>query len=83
MFEYKTQGTCSSRITFSMEDGKIHNVSFTAGCRGNLKAISALVEGMDAQELVRHLRGITCGERPTSCGDQLARAVEQAMAAAN
>jgi uncharacterized protein (TIGR03905 family) len=82
MFAYKTKGTCSSKITFSMEEGKIHGVAFTNGCHGNLKAISALVEGMDAQALVHQLRGITCGEKPTSCGDQLARAVEQALAAA-
>ena len=76
---YKTFGTCSQAIDFDLENGTVKNVSFTGGCNGNLKAISKLVDGMSAEKLVAMLRGNTCGPRPTSCADQLARAVEIAM----
>ena len=76
-YSYETTGTCSSRINFELTDGKIHRLSFENGCNGNLKALGVLTEGMDAAELVRKLKGLTCGERGTSCADQLARAVEQ------
>lgn len=76
---YKTFGTCSQAIDFDLENGIVKNVSFTAGCNGNLKAISKLVEGMPAEKLISLLKGNTCGPRPTSCADQLARAVEQAL----
>jgi len=74
---YETTGTCSKRINFELEDGKIHGLSFENGCNGNLKALGILTEGMDAAELVRKLKGLKCGNRDTSCADQLARAVEQ------
>lgn len=76
---YKTFGTCSQAIDFELEDGIVKNVSFMGGCNGNLKAISKLVEGMPGEKLVSMLRGNTCGPRPTSCADQLARAVEIAL----
>lgn len=76
---YKTKGTCSSQISFEIEDGIIKNVVFTGGCNGNLKAISKLVEGRSATEVAETLRGNTCGPRSTSCADQLARAIEQAL----
>ena len=76
---YKTHGTCSSQIAFNLEDGRIHNVRFTGGCHGNLQGISALVEGMDAREAISRLQGIRCGFKPTSCPDQLARALKQAL----
>jgi uncharacterized protein (TIGR03905 family) len=79
-FEYKTHGVCSRRITFTIEDNKIHGVAFEGGCNGNAKGVSALVEGMDADDAVRRLKGITCGFKPTSCPDQLAQAIEQAKA---
>ena len=79
MFEYKTQGTCSSLIRFSIEDGKVHSISFQNGCDGNLKGISSLCEGMDARKLIESLKGIQCGRKPTSCPEQLARAVELAL----
>ena len=79
MYEYITQGTCSQRIAFSIEDGKVHSISFVSGCDGNLKGISRLCEGMDAQQLIASLKGIRCGRKNTSCPDQLARAVEQAL----
>jgi uncharacterized protein (TIGR03905 family) len=76
MYEYATRGTCSTLIRFNIRDHRVHDVSFENGCNGNLKALSALVEGMDAGELIRKLKGIQCKTRGTSCADQLARAVE-------
>ena len=75
-YEYKTSGVCSRRITFSVEDGKVKNVFFDGGCNGNGKGVSALVEGMDVEEAIRRMKGIECGRKPTSCPDQLARALE-------
>ena len=80
MFEYKTNGTCSSKIHFDLRDGKVHSVSFEDGCDGNLKALGILVEGMDANDLIKKLKGLRCGEKKTSCADQLAAAVERAAA---
>ena len=77
---YITRGTCSRQIFFDLEDGKVHNVRFVQGCSGNTQGVAALVEGMDADEAIRRLKGIQCGPRPTSCPDQLARALEQALA---
>ena len=83
MYEYKTKGTCSSQITFDLENGKVKNVSFMGGCNGNLKAIAKLVEGMEAEKVIKLLKGNTCGMKNTSCGDQLAVALETALAKAN
>ena len=80
-YEYKTSGTCSQRILFDIEDGKVKNVTFLGGCNGNLKGIGALVEGMDVQEVISRLSGTTCGAKSTSCPDQLATALKQALAA--
>jgi uncharacterized protein (TIGR03905 family) len=79
MFEYKTNGTCSTKIKFEMNDGRVHNISFEGGCNGNLKAIAILAEGMDARELISKLKGNRCGDKPTSCGDQLALALEEKL----
>ena len=57
-YEYKTKGTCSQRIFFDIEDGKVKNVQFVGGCNGNLKGIAALVEGMDAEEVISRVEGI-------------------------
>jgi len=75
MYEYKTTGTCSTKIHFDINDGKVSSVSFENGCSGNLKAIGILTEGMDAAELIGKLKGLTCGKRKTSCADQLANAL--------
>ena len=75
---YKTKGTCSSVISFDLEDGIINNLVFTGGCNGNLKAISKLCNGKNAKEIADMLRGNTCGPRSTSCADQLAKAVREA-----
>jgi uncharacterized protein (TIGR03905 family) len=77
--KYKTNGVCSTEINFDLRDGKVYSVSFVEGCNGNLKAVGALVDGMDADELVKKLKGLRCGRRPTSCADQLATAVAQAV----
>lgn len=78
-YSYKTKGTCSQNITFDITDGKVYNISFTGGCNGNLKGISKLVEGMDAQEVINRVKGIKCGMKKTSCPDQLALAIENAL----
>lgn len=80
-YEYKTSGTCSQRIFFEIEDGKLKNVSYLGGCNGNLKGVSSLVEGMNVEEVISRLEGITCGGKPTSCPDQLARALKEAISA--
>ena len=77
-FDYKTKGTCSQMISFEIEDGKVHNVSFLSGCNGNLQGIGKLVEGMDTDEVIARIEGIHCGSKATSCPDQLATALKQA-----
>lgn len=76
---YKTQGVCSTKIEFDIENGIVRNVVYTNGCNGNLKTIGLLVEGLPADEVVEKLRGIRCGMKSTSCGDQLALAISEAM----
>ena len=78
-YEYKTKGTCSQRIFFEIEDGKVKNVQYMGGCNGNLKGIGSLVEGMDAEEVISRLEGTTCGFKSTSCPDQLAKALKEAL----
>jgi len=78
-YKHRNSGTCSTQVQFELEDGKLHNVIFTGGCNGNLQGISALLEGMDAQEAVNRLKGLKCGFKSTSCPDQLSRAVEEAL----
>lgn len=77
-YEYKTKGTCSSRITFDLDGDIIRNVKFTGGCNGNLKGISSIVDGMKVEDIEKKLGGITCGFKNTSCPDQLAKAVSEA-----
>lgn len=74
---YKTQGTCSQAISFDVIDNKLSNVSFLGGCNGNLQGIGRLVEGMDIDDVIKKIDGIKCGPRPTSCPDQLARALKE------
>lgn len=76
MYQYNTQGVCSKCIYFDIENGKLTNVSYLGGCNGNLKGISSLVEGMDIDEVIRRLEGTTCGNKKTSCPDQLAKALK-------
>ena len=78
-YEYKTQGTCSRNISFDLEDGVVTNISFFGGCNGNLKGIAALAEGEKAEEVIKVLSGIRCGFKSTSCPDQLAKALSEAL----
>lgn len=79
-YEYKTKGTCSQRIFFDVEEGKVKNVQFVGGCNGNLKGIAALVEGMDVADVITRVEGIRCGMKATSCPDQLAKALKEVNA---
>ena len=78
-YSYTPKGVCSSKIEFSMEDGSLHDIRFTGGCSGNLKAIGKLLEGTDARRAAEILRGNKCGVKATSCADQLARAIVKAL----
>lgn len=80
-FTYIPKGVCCREVQFSIEDGRLHNVSFDGGCNGNLQAISKLLEGADAQHAADILRGNDCRGRGTSCADQLAQALDQALEA--
>ena len=75
MFTYNTHGTCSIRITFDVKDNKVYNVKFIGGCKGNTQGISALVEGMDIDEVIKRTKGILCLNN-TSCPNELALALE-------
>lgn len=75
-YEYKTSGTCSQKIFFKIEDGKVKGVEFLGGCNGNLKGIGALVEGMKVEDVIARVEGIRCGMKSTSCPDQLAKALK-------
>ena len=78
------EGVCSRRIDFDLDDdGRLRNVRFTAGCHGNTQGVGALAEGMRAEDVVARLKGIDCRGKGTSCPDQLARAIEQALSGAN
>ena len=78
-YTFKTKGVCASTINFELTDGIVSSVSFIGGCNGNLKAISRLVEGMEAEKLISILKGNKCGFKSTSCADQLAIAIENAL----
>ena len=80
-YEYRTKGTCASKITFSLEDGVIHDVKFTGGCSGNTQGVAALVKGMKVEDVIARCEGIQC-RGGTSCPDQLAQALKQALAQA-
>jgi uncharacterized protein (TIGR03905 family) len=78
---YKMKGTCAEELSFELDDNqKVRNVVFVDGCSGNLHGIAKLVEGMDARQLVDTLKGTRCGRKRSSCPDQLAIAIEQALA---
>ena len=73
-----TEMTCSRMISFDLNDNVVTNIEFMGGCNGNLKAISKLVDGWTVEKIEEYLLGNLCGQRPTSCADQLARAVRKA-----
>lgn len=79
-YRYRTKGTCSTAIRIELDDaGVIQSVQFQNGCDGNLSGIGKLVKGRKAEEVISVLKGTTCGRKPTSCPDQLARALEEAL----
>ncbi len=77
--EYKTSGTCSRMVIVEVEDGIVTDCAFVGGCAGNTVGVATLVKGMKAEEAIGRLKGIRCGFKPTSCPDQLARAIEKAL----
>ena len=80
-YHYETKGTCSRAIDIDLDDatGTIRSARFTGGCNGNTKGLTALVEGQKATDVIARLQGIRCGMRPTSCPDQLAEALTEAL----
>lgn len=77
---YTTHGTCSRLINIDINDsGEIADVSFVGGCNGNLQGVGALVRGQRPEDVIARLKGIRCGAKPTSCPDQLALALEEAL----
>lgn len=77
-YDYLTQNTCSNVISMDLDGNVVHNIQFMGGCNGNLKALSMLLEGWTVEQIETKLTGILCGKRPTSCSDQLAKAVREA-----
>jgi uncharacterized protein (TIGR03905 family) len=81
-YEYTPHKTCSRKLRFDIDfddGGLLHNISFDGGCDGNLKALGTLLEGQTAEFAIARLKGIDCDSRGTSCGDQLAKAIEEAI----
>ena len=81
-YNYKPRGICPRSISVDLDGETIRSVQFDGGCAGNLTGISNLVEGMPAREVIAKFKGTRCGNKPTSCPDQLAKALEEALAAA-
>ena len=81
-YTYTPSGVCSRKIDFDIEDGIIRKVTFTGGCSGNTQGVAALLVGMTVDEAITRLDGIHCGPRPTSCPDQVARALKAYKAGA-
>ena len=78
-YSYTPKRVCARNITFSIKEGRLHDISFMGGCDGNLKAIGKLLEGADARKTVGMLKGNDCRGRGTSCADQLAQAIEEVI----
>ena len=79
-FTYRTKGTCSQEILFDVDGKTVKNIEFIGGCNGNLKGISRLLKGMKAEDAIERMEGTTCGPRPTSCPDQIAKNLKKALA---
>lgn len=77
-YQMRTQGVCSTLVSFDLDGDVVTNVQFEGGCNGNLKAIGKLVDGMTVDQIEGKLKGNLCGFKPTSCADQLAIAVRRA-----
>ena len=82
-YDYKTENTCSQMISLDIDGNVVRNIHFLGGCNGNVKAISNLVDGWTVEQIEGKLSGNVCGHRPTSCADQLAKAVRAAYNAQN
>lgn len=78
-YNYKNNGTCSRSIDIELDGDIIKSVKFYGGCNGNLKGISSIVEGMNVKDVIKRFKGIKCGFKDTSCPDQLAKALEEAL----
>jgi len=79
-FTRRNSGVCSRNINFEInEEHIVTNISFEGGCNGNLKGVAALCEGMKAEDIIERCKGIRCGFKSTSCPDQLAAAMEEAL----
>lgn len=79
MLNYKTSGVCAKDIEFELEGNIVKSVKFNGGCNGNLKGIATLVEGLNVEDVIAKLEGLTCGSKETSCPDQLAKALKNAV----
>ena len=73
VIQYKTQGTCCQIMQIEIEEDVILNAEFLGGCNGNLSGIKSLIKGMKIDDVIEKLGGIRCGNKPTSCPDQLAQ----------
>ena len=82
-YTYQPKGVCSVQITFDIDGDVIHNIEFTGGCNGNLKALSKVLDGWTVSQIEEKLSGNTCGRRNTSCADQLTKAVREAYESQN
>lgn len=78
-YSYKTRGVCARAISFDIDDNIVKNIKFTGGCSGNTQGVAKLAEGMTTDEIIEKLSGIRCGFKGTSCPDQLAKAVAEAV----
>ena len=78
-YTFKTSGVCARAIEFDLDDGVVKNVRFAGGCMGNTTGVAKLAEGRQADELISVLEGIQCGMKGTSCPDQLAKAIKEAL----
>ena len=77
VIQYRTSGTCCQMMYVAVQDGYIIDAEFLGGCNGNLKAIKALIKGAKIEEVINRLSGIKCGDKDTSCPDQLAKCLSE------
>ena len=78
LITYQPQGVCSQQMKIEVEEGSVKSLQVMGGCHGNLQGLSKLVEGMKVEDVIQRLEGIRCGGKPTSCPDQLAKALKEA-----
>lgn len=78
-FTYKPEGVCCKNMIINVEDGKVVSVKFIGGCSGNTQGVGKLAQGMSVEEVISRLEGVRCGAKPTSCPDQLAKALKSIL----